>query len=91
VKLSLGGVVAADVHLVEGSVLLDQSMLTGESLPIEAGPGVDSSSILFPMGCSMISEIARSAIQAKAGLRREAQASGSPLSALSLLVLIPSV
>jgi hypothetical protein len=42
VKLSLGGVVAADVHLVEGSVLLDQSMLTGESLPIEAGPGVDT-------------------------------------------------
>ena len=42
VKLSLGGVVSADVHLVEGSVLLDQSMLTGESLPIEAGRGVDT-------------------------------------------------
>jgi H+-transporting ATPase len=39
VKLSLGGVVAADVTLVDGSVLLDQSMLTGESVPIEAGPG----------------------------------------------------
>ena len=42
VKLSLGGVVAADVHLLEGSVSLDQSMLTGESLPREAGPGVDT-------------------------------------------------
>src|ERR1017187_254626 len=42
VKLSLGGVVAADVHLIGRSVLLDQSMLTGESLPIEAGPGVDT-------------------------------------------------
>ena len=42
VKLSLGAVVAADVHLVEGSVLLDQSMLTGESIPIEAGPGVQT-------------------------------------------------
>jgi H+-transporting ATPase len=42
VKLSLGGVVAADVHLVDGSVLLDQSMLTGESLPTEAGTGVDT-------------------------------------------------
>jgi H+-transporting ATPase len=42
VKLSLGGVVAADVHLLEGSVLLDQSMLTGESLPVEAGAGVDT-------------------------------------------------
>ena len=42
VKLSLGGVVAADVHLIEGSVSLDQSMLTGESLPLEAGPGTDT-------------------------------------------------
>jgi H+-transporting ATPase len=42
VKLSLGGVVAADVHLIGGSVLLDQSMLTGESLPIEASPGIDT-------------------------------------------------
>jgi len=39
VKLSLGSVVAADVRLAEGAVLLDQSMLTGESLPVEAGPG----------------------------------------------------
>jgi H+-transporting ATPase len=42
VKLSLGSVVAADVRLTAGSVLLDQSMLTGESLPIEAGAGVDA-------------------------------------------------
>jgi len=42
VKLSLGGVVAADVHLLDGSVLLDQSMLTGESLPVEAGAGADT-------------------------------------------------
>ncbi len=42
VKLSLGAVVAADVRLVEGSVLLDQSMLTGESIPIEAGPGLQT-------------------------------------------------
>ena len=38
-KLSLGGVVAADMRLIDGDVLLDQSMLTGESLPIDAGPG----------------------------------------------------
>ena len=40
VKLSLGGVVAADVYLTGGEILLDQSMLTGESVPIEAGAGV---------------------------------------------------
>ncbi|MGD0150983.1 MAG: HAD-IC family P-type ATPase [Xanthobacteraceae bacterium] len=42
VKLSLGAVVAADVHLTGGEVLLDQSMLTGESVPIEAGIGVQT-------------------------------------------------
>src|SRR5580704_16434972 len=42
VKLSLGAVVAADVRIVEGSVLLDQSMLTGESMPIERGPGLQT-------------------------------------------------
>src|SRR5580698_2765479 len=42
VKLSLGGVVAADVKLIDGSILLDQSMLTGESTPIEGGPGLQT-------------------------------------------------
>jgi H+-transporting ATPase len=42
VKLSLGAVVAADVRLTEGGILLDQSMLTGESVPIEAGPGLQT-------------------------------------------------
>ena len=42
VKLSLGGVVAADVRLSSGEVLIDQSMLTGESVPIEAGPGLQT-------------------------------------------------
>lgn len=39
IKLSLGSVVAADVRLIAGAVLLDQSMLTGESLPIDAEAG----------------------------------------------------
>jgi H+-transporting ATPase len=42
VKLSLGAVVAADVRLTSGSVLLDQSMLTGESVPVEAGAGFET-------------------------------------------------
>jgi H+-transporting ATPase len=42
VKLSLGGVVAADVKLTDGEVLLDQSMLTGESVPIEAAAGLQA-------------------------------------------------
>jgi len=39
VKLTLGSIVPADVQLLAGSVLLDQSMLTGESLPSEGSPG----------------------------------------------------
>jgi H+-transporting ATPase len=42
VKLSLGAVIAADVRLTAGEILLDQSMLTGESVPIEAGDGVQT-------------------------------------------------
>ncbi len=42
VKLSLGAIVPADVQLIEGSILLDQSMLTGESVPIEGGRGVQT-------------------------------------------------
>jgi H+-transporting ATPase len=42
VKLSLGAVVAADVRLSGGEVLLDQSMLTGESVPIEASAGAQT-------------------------------------------------
>jgi H+-transporting ATPase len=42
VKLSLGAVVAADVKIVDGSVLLDQSMLTGESVPVESAAGVET-------------------------------------------------
>jgi H+-transporting ATPase len=42
IKVSLGSVVAADVTLRAGEVLLDQSTLTGESVPIEAGPGVST-------------------------------------------------
>jgi H+-transporting ATPase len=39
VKLSLGAIVPADVRVASGSVLFDQSMITGESLPAEAGAG----------------------------------------------------
>ncbi len=39
VQLSLAAVVPADTRIVAGSVELDQSMLTGESAPVEAGIG----------------------------------------------------
>ncbi|HEX7750265.1 MAG TPA: HAD-IC family P-type ATPase [Bordetella sp.] len=42
IKLSLGAVVAADAKLVAGNAQLDHSMLTGESVPIEAAAGVQT-------------------------------------------------
>jgi len=41
-KLSLGAVVATDVKLISGEVLLDQSMLTGESVLIKASAGLQT-------------------------------------------------
>jgi H+-transporting ATPase len=42
VKLFLRAVVAADVTIIDGSVLVDQSMLTGESIPSELGIGTST-------------------------------------------------
>lgn len=39
VYLRMGDIAPADVRLFDGQLLLDQSALTGESLPIEAGAG----------------------------------------------------
>jgi H+-transporting ATPase len=39
IRLPLGSVVPADATITSGSIMLDQSMLTGESVPIDAEPG----------------------------------------------------
>ena len=40
VHLRMGDLAPADIRLLDGQTLLDQSALTGESLPVEAGTGV---------------------------------------------------
>jgi H+-transporting ATPase len=39
IHLRIGDLVPADVILAEGAIEMDQSTLTGESAPVEAGPG----------------------------------------------------
>jgi len=90
VKLSLGGVVAADVHLIGGSVLLDQSMLTGESLPIEAGSGVDTYAGALVRRGEATAEVTATGVHTKFGrtaeLVRTAHASSSQQKAVLRIV-----
>ncbi|MBI3896148.1 MAG: plasma-membrane proton-efflux P-type ATPase [Acidobacteria bacterium] len=39
IRLPLGVLVPADATIVSGSVVADQAMLTGESVPVDSGPG----------------------------------------------------
>jgi len=39
IRLPLGALVPADAAIVSGSVMVDQSTLTGESVPVDANPG----------------------------------------------------
>ncbi len=71
VKLSLGAVVAADVRLAEGSVLLDQSMLTGESIPIEGGPGLQTYAGALVRRGEAIAEVTATGTRTKFGRTAE--------------------
>jgi H+-transporting ATPase len=71
VTLSLGGVVAADVTLTSGEVLLDQSMLTGESVPIEAGPGVQTFAGALVRRGEAVAEVTATGMRTKFGRTAE--------------------
>ena len=71
VKISLGTVVAADVHLLNGSVLLDQSMLTGESMPVEAGPNTDTYAGALVRRGEAIAEVVATGARTKFGRTAE--------------------
>jgi H+-transporting ATPase len=71
VKLSLGAVVSADVHLTGGEVLLDQSMLTGESVPIEAGAGVQTYAGALVRRGEAVAEVTATGVRTKFGRAAE--------------------
>jgi H+-transporting ATPase len=90
VKLSLGGVVAADVRVVSGEVLLDQSMLTGESIPTEAGSGVQTYAGALVRRGDAVAEVTATGVRTKFGrtaeLVRTAHAISSQQSAVFRVV-----
>jgi H+-transporting ATPase len=71
VKLSLGGVVAADVRLITGEVLLDQSMLTGESVPIEGGPGLHTYAGALVRRGEAVAQVTATGVRTKFGRTAE--------------------
>jgi len=71
VKLTLGTVVAADVRVREGSILLDQSMLTGESLPVEAGPDTETYAGALVRRGGAMAEVLATGVRTKFGRTAE--------------------
>ena len=67
VKLSLGGIVPADLRLIGGEVLLDQSMLTGESLPVEAGEGTPAYAGALVRRGEALAEVTATGVNTKFG------------------------
>jgi H+-transporting ATPase len=90
VKLSLGAVVAADVTITGGDVLLDQSMLTGESIPIEAGNGFQTYAGALVRRGEAVAEVTATGTRTKFGrtaeLVRTAHVESSQQKAVLLVV-----
>src|ERR1019366_4119061 len=87
VKLSRGGVVAADVRLTAGEVLLDQSMLTGESIPLEAGAGVQTYAGALVRRGEAVAEVTATGAQTKFGRTAELVLSAHAVSSEQKAVL----
>jgi len=64
-------VVAADARLIGGGILLDQSMLTGESMPVEAGAGVQTYAGALVRHGEAIAEVTATGARTKFGRTAE--------------------
>jgi len=87
VTLSLGAVVAADARLTSGEILLDQSMLTGESVPIEAGAGVQTYAGALVRRGEAVAEVTATGARTKFGRTAELVRSAHVVSSQQKAVL----
>ena len=71
IKLTLGGLVPADARIQSGEILVDQSMLTGESAPVEAGPGVTAYSGALIRRGEAVAEVTETGANTKFGKTAE--------------------
>jgi H+-transporting ATPase len=88
VKLSLGAVVAADVQITDGSVLVDQSMLTGESVPVELGSGKTTFAGALIRRGEATAQVAQTGSRTKFGHTAELVATAHVVSSQQKTVLI---
>jgi E1-E2 ATPase len=89
VKLFLGAVVAADVKLTAGEVLLDQAMLTGESVPIEAGAGVQTYAGALVRRGEAVAEVTANGARTKFGRTTELVRTARVVSSQQKAVISP--
>ena len=71
IKLTLGSVVPADARIGEGAVQLDQSMLTGESMPIEAEAGYETFAGALVRRGEALAEVTATGLNTKFGRTAE--------------------
>jgi H+-transporting ATPase len=88
IKLFLGGIVAADVRVTSGEVLLDQSMLTGESISIEAGVGFTTFAGALVQRGEAIAEVSATGTRTKFGHTAELVRSAHSVSSQQTAVLL---
>src|SRR3984885_12460387 len=87
VKLTLGSIVPADVVLLDGDVLLDQSMLTGESLPVEAAAGAHTYAGALVRRGEALAQVVATGVRTKFGRTAELVSAAHAVSSQQQAVL----
>jgi H+-transporting ATPase len=86
VHVRMGDIVPADLKLIDGQAQFDQSSLTGESLPVEAGPGDDAWSASVMTRGEATGEVTATGIRTRFGKTAELVRSAKTVSHLESVI-----